>query len=59
MADLTQKAKVRFEVGPGMPRDGGAFHTSPAVEMVLAEFFRAMTAESIYPGPESAFQANA
>lgn len=57
MAELKQTVKLRLEVGPGMPSEIGAFIQSPALEAVLAAFFRAMTAEAIYPGPEAAFVA--
>lgn len=57
MAELTQTVKIRLEVGPGMPRDIGAFTKSPAKEAMLAAFCQALTAERIYPGPEAAFEA--
>jgi hypothetical protein len=49
MQPKQQTVKVRVEIGPGLPRDVGAFHQPHAFQAILAAFYRALTAERVYP----------
>jgi hypothetical protein len=49
MQPKQQTVRVRVEIGPGLPRDVGAYHQPHALQAILAAFYQAMTAERIYP----------
>jgi hypothetical protein len=53
MQPKQQTVKVRVEIGPGLPRDVGAYHQPHALQALPAAFYQALTAERVYP--ESVF----
>ena len=55
MQPKEQTVKVRVEIGPGLPRDVGAYHQPHALQAIFAAFYQAMTAERVHP--ESEFTA--
>jgi hypothetical protein len=53
---IEQTANLTLEIGPGMPGELGAFTGNPdAFAALLMAFFRLLTAERIYVGPEAEF----
>jgi hypothetical protein len=49
MQPKQQTVKVRVEIGPGLPRDVGAYYQPHAPQAILAAFYQAMTADRVYP----------
>jgi hypothetical protein len=56
MQPKQQTVRVRVEVGPGLPRDVGAYHQPHALQAILAAFYQALMAEKVYP--ESMFTSS-
>jgi len=53
MQPKQQTVKLRVEIGPGFPRDMGAYERPHALQAMFAAFCQALTAEKVHP--ESVF----
>jgi hypothetical protein len=49
MQPKQQTVKIRVEIGPGFPRDLGAYERPHALQALFAAFWQALTAEKVYP----------